>query len=124
MVDSAEADGPRFKLDLMAGARYRDAEVDIDGRDNNRSSDWWDPVVGLRTSVGLIQHLTFDTVADVGGFDIGNASHLTWSMNPRLNYRAWDHLDIFFGWKVLHDEKNSHLNGTLNGPQLGLGYSF
>ena len=124
---SAEAAGPRFKLDLLAGARYRDAEVDIRGnnlRGNSQESDWWDPVVGLRMSVGLIPNLTFDTVADIGGFDLGSASHLTWSVNPRLNYRAWDHLDIFVGWKHLYDERNSHLNGTLTGPQVGLGYSF
>lgn len=120
-------DAPRFHLDLLAGARYRENTADVgdhSGINADEVRDWFDPVVGLRWGVDLIPHLTFQTVADIGGFDLGNASHLTWSINPRLNYRAWDHVDFFVGWKHLQDDHDGDLDVGLTGPQLGLGYSF
>jgi hypothetical protein len=121
------AGGPRLHLDLLVGARYRDSEADLnDGTDLNidQVRDWVDPVVGLRGGVELVPNLTLETVADVGGFDLGNASHLTWSVNPRLNYRAWEHLDLFLGWKHLHEDHDDALEIELSGPQAGIGYSF
>ena len=131
---STPSRGRHFFLDLLAGARYREADADIEDTfsgpsgvfslDIDENQDWVDPVVGLRTGVELVHNLSFGTVADIGGFDIGNASHLTWSVNPRLNYRAWDHLDLFIGWRHLRDNRNDDLEIGLNGPQAGLGYSF
>lgn len=125
---SASADdGRHMYLDLLAGARYRENTADVGNRagiDADEVRDWFDPVVGLRWGIEVIPSLTFQTVADIGGFDLGNASHLTWSVNPRLNYRAWDHVDFFVGWKHLADDRDGDLEVGLSGPQVGLGYSF
>lgn len=123
---STGVDGPRFHLDLMAGARYHNSDADVgsDTLDYDQSRDWWSPLIGLRWGVELIPNLTFATVADIGGFDVWDASHLTWSVNPRLNYRAWEHLDLFIGWKHLADDRDSERDINLNGPQAGIGYSF
>jgi len=124
--DSSELDAPRFTLDLLAGARYRNLEADVSGPNNNANSNWWDPVVGLRAGVGLMRNLTFSTVTDFGGFGVGSANDFSWSINPKLNYRAFDHLDLFVGWKYLYENRNhggiDHQG--LNGPQVGIGYSF
>jgi hypothetical protein len=119
--------GRHFFLDALVGARYREAEPDLGDStrlDIDEVRDWVDPVFGIRTGVELIPNLTFETVADVGGFNIGNASRLTWSLNPRLNYRAWDHLDLFIGWKHLSDDHTDDLKIDLSGPEAGIGYSF
>lgn len=119
-------DGPHLRLDLLAGARYHDSEANVSDEvlDYDQSRDWFDPVVGLRWNVDLTRNLSFGAVADIGGFDIGDASHLTWSLNPRLNYRAWDHVDLFLGWKRLSDDHDGSRDVDLSGPQAGLGYTF
>ena len=125
--NSTAADAPRFHLDLLAGMRYRENTADVgdsSGINADEVRDWFDPVVGLRWRVELIPNLTFQTVADIGGFNLGEASNLTWSVNPRLNYRAWDHLDFFLGWKHIQDDHDGDLEVGLNGPQAGIGYSF
>lgn len=118
--------GRRFHLDLLAGARYHDSNANVDDHDlrYDQSRDWFSPLVGLRGGVELIPNLTFGTLATIGGFDVGNASHLTWSVNPRLNYRAWEHVDFFVGWKHISDDHDGKREIDLTGPQAGLGYSF
>lgn len=122
-------DAPRLHLDLLAGARFHNSEIDVDDSsghvlDYDQHRDWLDPVVGLRWGVELIPNLSLGTVADIGGFDIGNASHLTWSVTPRLTYTAWDHFDLFVGWRHLSDDHDSEREVDLSGPQAGLGYRF
>jgi hypothetical protein len=124
------ADAHRFTLDLLAGARYRKAETDLDietpfrrvTRHNDR--DWVDPLVGLAWEVGLWKNLSLWTVADIGGFSAwDSSSSLAWSINPRLEYRAWDHLNLFIGWKHL-SEDHDDIDLDLTGPQAGIGYVF
>jgi hypothetical protein len=121
---------PRFTLDILGGARYRKAEIDVDVNtrfgeiDRDRDRDWVDAVVGLGLSVGILPNLTLSTVADYGGFDWGNSSHRTWSVNPRLTFRAWEHLDFFVGWKYLNEDHDSRTDLVLSGPQAGIGYAF
>jgi hypothetical protein len=126
---STGLDAPRLHLDLMVGGRFHNSDANVDDEqgkplDYDQSRDWISPLVGLRWETELIPNLTLGANADIGGFDIGSASHLTWSVNPRLNYRAWDHLDMFIGWRHLVDEHDGEREVGLNGPQAGLGYSF
>jgi hypothetical protein len=123
--------GHHFALDLLAGGRYRNAETNVDidtqffGRqDFHDQREWFDPLIGLATEYWFTPHLYFSTVADIGGFDAGNGSHLTWSLNPRITYRAFDHLNIFLGWKYLREDHDSHFDDKFYGPQAGLGWAF
>ncbi|RIL05049.1 MAG: hypothetical protein DCC71_11785 [Proteobacteria bacterium] len=121
---------PRFALDVLGGARYRRAEMDVDVNTPigdvgiQKDRDWVDAVVGLGLTVGILPNLTLSAVGDYGGFDWGNSSHRTWSVNPRLTFRAWEHLDLFVGWKYLNDDHDGDLDMDLNGPQAGIGYAF
>lgn len=131
-VSSASADDGerRVTLDLLGGARYRRAETNVDGdsrfgvRRWHDDREWVDPTVGMAFSVELVPNLSLSTVADIGGFDIGNSSHLTWSVNPRLSYRAFEHLNLFVGWKYLQEDHDDDIEMMLNGPQAGIGYVF
>lgn len=121
---------PRLALDVLGGARYRRVEADLTidtflgDRGVREDRDWVDAVVGLGVTVGILPNLTLSAVGDYGGFDWGNSSHRTWSVNPRLTFRALDHLDVFVGWKHLRDEHDGDLDMSLSGPQAGIGYAF
>jgi hypothetical protein len=122
-------DAPRLYADLLVGARFHDHNANVDDTPDGSLSydqhrDWWNPVVGMRWSADLTRNLSLGLVGDVGGFDIGNASSLTWSVQPRLNYRAWEHLDLFVGWRHLYDDRDREREVGLSGPQAGLGYRF
>ncbi|MEB2344291.1 MAG: hypothetical protein OZ948_06080 [Deltaproteobacteria bacterium] len=123
---STGLDAPRLHVDLMAGARFHESNANADDHDlrYDQSRNWFSPLVGLRWRVELVPNLTLGATADIGGFDIGDASHLTWSVNPRLDYRAWEHVDFFVGWKRLSDDHDGEREVDLNGPQAGIGYRF
>jgi hypothetical protein len=110
----------------MAGARFHQSNANVDDHDvrYDKNRNWYSPLVGVRFGVELIPNLSLGTLATIGGFDIGSASHLTWSVNPRLNYRAWEHVDFFVGWKHLSDDRDGSREVDLTGPQAGIGYSF
>ena len=121
---------PRITLDLLAGARYRRSQTNLDIFTTNGETrwhddrEWVDPLIGIAWEIELMKNLRFGTVADIGGFDVGNASSLAWSINPRLSYRAWDHLNLFVGWKHLSEDKDSNFETTISGPQAGIGWTF
>jgi hypothetical protein len=123
--DDSQYNAPRANLDLLIGARYRYMDIDVDAPlIIDPSRDWVDGVVGFSSSVGLLPNLTLSMTADIGGFGIGSSSDLTYSLNPRLNYRAFDHFNFFVGYKHLYDDRGSDRDVMLTGPQVGIGYSF
>jgi hypothetical protein len=124
--DESMENAPRASVDLLVGARYRymDIDVDVPNLVRDARQDWVDGIIGISSSVGLFPNLTLEMVADVGGFNIGSSSQLTYNLNPRLNYRAFDHFNIFVGYKHLKDEREGAKDVTLSGPQAGIGYSF
>jgi len=68
------------------------------------SSDWADPILGIRWSLGLIENLALRFRADIGGFGAG--SELAWSLNSLFEYELpWTlfsaPLSVGAGYKVL-----------------------
>jgi hypothetical protein len=136
--DPSALDAPRWSVDLLAGARYwfvKNDAMDLEGFPvgNNLNyqtdTDWVDPLVGARLVFGILPTLTFSLVGDVGGFDIGNGSELTWMVHPTLNWRPFERVSFFAGYKHLRADRerpstNKDFDYELSGPTVGLGVHF
>jgi hypothetical protein len=136
--DASSLDAPRLFVDLLAGARYwfvKNDAMDLEGfpigtnLNYQTDKDWVDPLVGARLVVGILPTLSFSLVGDVGGFDIGNSSEITWMVYPTLNWRPFERVSFFAGYKHLRADRerpstNKDFDYELSGPTLGLGFHF
>jgi hypothetical protein len=123
-------------LDLFLGGRYWsvDTELKADSpfaageRKVSSSLNWVDPIVGARFVTGLTPKLQLIGRADVGGFEIGDASKLTWSAAAYLGWRFNPTISGWFGYKHLaierEDDKENTLDLAFSGPVLGVSFSF
>lgn len=135
-ADAQQLDAPRIVVDLLGGARYWYTRIELDGRFPNvpdrqfdASKDWVDPLVGARVGVGLLPTLNLSVVGDVGGFDIGNGSELSWMVMPTLNWRPGDRWSFHIGYKHIEADRerpstNRNLDVELSGPVVGIGIHF
>jgi opacity protein-like surface antigen len=135
-ADASQLDAPRVVFDLLGGARYWYTRLEADGRFPNvsnrqfdKTKDWVDPLVGARFAIGILPTLNFSVIGDVGGFDIGNGSELTWMVMPTLNWRPWEHWSFHAGYKHVKAERerprtNRDLDVELTGPMVGVGFHF
>jgi hypothetical protein len=123
-------------VDLIVGGRYWNVESEIEssrpvfGGDGKveKTMDWVDPIVGARFSVTLTPKLSLVGRADVGGFDIGDASELTWSASAYLGWHFTPLVSGWFGWKYLSVEREADRDNSvdlaLSGPVLGVAFTF
>lgn len=123
-------------VDVLAGGRYWNVESEIKGDGSlygpsgkvEKEMDWVDPVVGVRFMATLAPKLTLVGRADVGGFDIGDASDLTWSMSASLGWHFNDLVTGWFGWKHLsverEDDRANEIDLDMSGPLLGVSFVF
>lgn len=129
-------DTSRFTLDTLAGARFWYISNDVTMRISHpaigsRSArhgegfGWVDPVVGLRAFLPVMDRLSVQAQADIGGFGAG--SSLTWSALATVNYAFSDRLSASAGYKVLdvrYDRGGHTYDTRLSGPVLGMTYRF
>ena len=89
---------------------------------------WIDPIVGARFVTDLTPKLSLIGRADVGGFEIGDASKLTWSAAACLGWRFSPLVSAWAGYKHLdverEDDKENSLDLAFSGPVLGVGFTF
>jgi hypothetical protein len=133
-ADASALDSPRILLDLLGGVRYWAVRTELEtngltAQQFDTWKDWVDPLVGARVGVGITGTLNVSVLGDVGGFDMGNASELTWMVMPTLNWKPSEHWSFHVGYKHLKAERerpstNNELDFELTGPVLGFGYHF
>ena len=123
-------------LDLFLGGRYWtvDTEIEVGSpvfageRSVESSTSWVDPIVGARFATGLTPKLSLIGRADVGGFEIGDASKLTWSAAAYLGWRFSPLVSAWAGYKHLdverEDDKENSLDLAFSGPVLGVAFTF
>lgn len=121
----------KFKLNLLAGARYLyldvDLKVKIDGlRDHERSGSdsgsVWDAIVGLKGEVTLNKKWFMSYYADIGTGE----SDLTFNLFGGLGYR-FNKVDLIAGWRYLRwnfDDNKALDNLYISGPIAGISYRF
>ena len=130
----------QFWVEPFVGARYYHMGNGLEIRQNgvpiadvSSSSDWADPILGIRWSLGLIENLVLRFRADIGGFGAG--SELAWSLNSLFEYELpWTlfsaPLSVGAGYKVLDFDYESsgkvdkEIQLNFRGPLLGIGLKF
>lgn len=135
-ADASRDDAPRVRVDLLGGARYWYTRAELDGRFPNFPNrqvdvtrDWVDLLVGARVQVGILPTVNLSVIGDVGGFDVGNGSELTWMVAPTVNWRPWRRWSLHAGYKHVEAERerpstNRDLDAELSGPVVGVGFHF
>lgn len=87
--------------------------------------DWFDPLVGLRLSADVTRRWTVFVMGDVGGWNVGEASDLTWQVLGGSRIALSDHWALEGGYRVLSVDRNSTFeNVTMHGPQIGAVFRF
>jgi hypothetical protein len=127
-VNGQEIDIPRFggRLDLGGGLAVPGRPL-RNGADGNETTtvDWVDPIVGLRLRADVTRRWSMFVIGDVGGWNIGNASDLTWQAMVGSHFDLSDHWGIGGGFRVLGvDRDPAFQNGLLWGPQFGVTFRF
>jgi len=93
------------KLDVVAGFRYLDVEIDVHvnsdrARAHNPefsgSNDFWDGIVGLKSEITLYEQLYMPLYLDIGTGD----SDFTWQVAAGLGYR-FSACDVVAGFRYL-----------------------
>jgi hypothetical protein len=91
------------------------------------SEDWIEPVIGGRIKWILTEKWGLLTGADMGGFGIGSASKLTWSITSLLNYQFSKHWSVAGGYRYLDMDysrgsgnKKFGFDGTIDGVIVGI----
>lgn len=122
-------------LDLYAGARYSNLDVEFDfaaGPNLGDDRNWVDPIVGAKVVVPLAEHWHIATNGDIGGF--GAASDLTWSATALVgfDFRLFDHpASVMLGYRAIgwdYTEGSGNTEFTWDviehGIMLGFGMRF
>lgn len=118
----------------MQRVRGRVGDVTLPGslllggsRDVEARTDWFDPIVGVRVSADVLESLTLFTLGDMGGFDIGEASGLTYQAMVGLEWRFTRSLSVSAAYRALgidRSEQGVVEHAVMHGPQLGFGIRF
>jgi hypothetical protein len=128
-------DGRKISLDLRGGFRAWWTEtflrIELDPaspfgpfkREEEESSGWVDPMVGARVRARPTEKLGLVVSGDVGGFDIGSCSKLTWSVAVFATYQVSEHWELGAGWRALDVERGT-TDLRISGPLLGVDYRF
>jgi hypothetical protein len=131
---SEQTDGVLRKIVLepLVGFRWTYLRVELDGKNGLPSADknenWFDPVIGTRAGVGILDRWQFGVEGDVGGFGVG--SDFTWQAVALVGYR-FEMLGLKqtlqVGYRALdqeYDHNNFKWNVIQHGPVIGLTTSF
>ncbi|MFV1958211.1 MAG: hypothetical protein ACC662_02235 [Planctomycetota bacterium] len=130
--------GRRVVADVFVGGRYWYTRQTLlvtgpKARVWKREStdERWDPFVGARFDFDLTRRWGIGIRGDIGGFGVGDAAQFTWQFTGLVHYRLTRRISLFAGWRALAfdtiEGSGAQRNGqslTLQGPVLGLGFSF
>jgi len=132
----------RAVLDVVVGARYWNNKLSLKldspilpgpGLEPSTRDEWVDPYLGLRFRSDLSKRWFVAFYGDVGGFDIGDASSLTWQIQAGVGFKLTPRLYLMLGYRALEQDRTEDSgflqlkNGTdllTHGPIIGAGYLF
>jgi hypothetical protein len=115
-------------LDLLAGARYFNLDLDFDADVGastikySDSEDVLDGIIGAQVLIDLSERWYLSGYADVGAGD----SQLTWQVWPGVGYRL-EKFDVVAGYRHLAwetDDGDTIDDLNFSGPMLGVKFRF
>ena len=121
-------DEDRTSLDLLAGARYFDLDVDFDAEvgpgkiEYSDSGDALDGIIGGQALISLTDRWYVSFYGDVGTGD----SEVTWQAWPGVGYR-FGNVDAVAGYRHLAwetDDGDTFDDLSFSGPMLGVKFRF
>lgn len=137
--ERADADSS-FALIVEGGARWWytrvTVEVDIPPlvpggsglRESFRdTSQWWDPLVGVRVHWKINPRAFFVAHFNYGGFGIGEASDYVWDLGFVFSFRIGKGFSVPLGYRALQYSRNDggvDLTTTMQGPIIGISFTF
>lgn len=125
------------KIDFLLGGRlwYMDVELDIEGPMGGKigvdeDQTWFDFLTGLRL-VYEYNRFAFLVRTDVGGFNLGFSSDISWNLGAFVGYEIYKNITPFIGYKALYadyddgsgDDRFAYDAWTY-GPMMGLQIEF
>lgn len=129
------ANSMNASLDLYAGGRYTNLEIELDPANLptfDQSRDWLDPIVGAKVVLPFAERWHIMANGDVGGF--GVESDFTWSATAVLGYSfsLFDHpASVFFGYRAIGQDYSDGdgneeftWDAVNHGPMLGFSFLF
>jgi hypothetical protein len=141
MEDNRVIDG--WSLEALAGAKYWQNEVKVDyalffddvlldeDRIVDQKQDWWDLMLGVRTTISLSPRVLLSSWINFGGFGIGSSSKLTYDFTYLNAFRVSRLITINAGfrnfrYRRVDGEGDSELETRVNvlGPFLGVSFIF
>jgi hypothetical protein len=127
--DIAWRPGQRDLFDPLVGLRYTELDAvqlfDASNTAAAESRGWFDPVVGARGRIPLVDRLSLDWRADVGGFGVG--SDLSYQLDASATWTFNRMFHAFAGWRYLKvDYSSSTLDYDVaaTGPYIGMSFVF
>lgn len=122
-------ENPRVTLDLLAGIRTWDIEVEaaapVVGLSASRDVNFTDPILAARANIPLAPRLSAILYGDFGGFGAG--SDQTGQVVATVNYAVSEKFYVSGGYRWLHvdyDSDGTAFETTMSGPLLGITWRF
>lgn len=125
-------EGADASIDILAGARAWLLDIQIDyqagsfpAKSVEKSSNWVDPIVGLRGRILATDKIVLTGLADIGGFGVG--TDLQWELLASVGYRFNQSVSASIGYRHLDiDLQDGGLlaDVSLSGPYLSVSFSF
>jgi hypothetical protein len=120
-------------IDVMPGLRYHYLKQEIKISlpipipTQGGSEDWIEPVIGARVAWPFAKKWTLMVRGDMGGFGIGSASDLTWSIHGGIGFQFAEKWMLKLGYRYFDIDyskgsgsREFGLDGSLDGIWLGL----
>ena len=125
-----------WSLDFMGGIRYWSIDIEVKEKgfigidpSGSEKDDWVDPLVGWRILFDFSEKFDASLRADIGGFRIGSAADLTWSVTAVGRFRFTPNVGLIAGYRYLDQDWSSGGGSTeydfyIHGPIVGLSIVF
>lgn len=89
---------------------------------------WWiDPIVGVRTTIGVCDRVAVTLSGNIGGFGIGSASKFSWEALAFLNWHFGERWSFAVGYRGIGVDRSGGSTSTdivIHGPLLGFIRAF
>ena len=122
-------------MDALLGVRWYNTEIDLESTtlptlSGTADEDIFDLTIGSEVRIPLSEKWGLAFRGDVGGFDLGDSTKLSWSLWGLVDYRfeflggekalrfGYGHLDMDF------EEGNTQLDVQLSGPVVSMRWLF